>query len=193
MIFSETKLAGSFAIDLDRHRDHRGYFARIFCPDEFAAHGLEPIVAQGCISFNMKRGTLRGLHFQYPPASEAKYVRCTRGALVDLIVDLRPESPTYLQHVAVTLSAENGRGLYVPERFAHGFLTLLDDTELVYLISQYHTPGAEGGLRYDDPGLEIAWPGEARVISERDEAWKLLEETSMELRSRLSVRAPEAR
>jgi dTDP-4-dehydrorhamnose 3,5-epimerase len=131
MIFSETILAGAYTVDIDRHHDNRGYFARVFCADEFSAHGLKATVAQGSVSFNAKRGTLRGMHFQYPPATETKFVRCTRGAVVDVIVDLRPESPTYLQHVAVNLSAANGRGLYVPERFAHGFVTLTDDTELV--------------------------------------------------------------
>jgi dTDP-4-dehydrorhamnose 3,5-epimerase len=191
MVFSETILAGAFMIDIDRHEDNRGYFARVFCADEFSAHGLKPVVAQGSVSFNAKCGTLRGMHFRYPSASEVKYVRCTRGAVVDVIVDLRPESPTYLRHVAVNLSADNGRGLYVPERFAHGFVTLAEDTELVYLISNYHTPGAEGGLQYDDPALGLAWPVPVRVISERDKAWRPLNEVSSELRARMSVNAPE--
>jgi dTDP-4-dehydrorhamnose 3,5-epimerase len=187
MIFSETILAGAYTVDIDRHQDRRGHFARVFCADEFSAHGLKPVVAQGSVSFNAKRGTLRGLHFQYPPATETKYVRCTRGAAVDVIVDLRPESPTYLEHVAVNLSADNGRGLYVPERFAHGFLTLTDDTELVYLISNYHTPGAEGGLRYDDPALGVAWPVPVQVTSERDKQWKAYNEVQIELKARMSL------
>jgi dTDP-4-dehydrorhamnose 3,5-epimerase len=189
MIFSETILAGAYTVDIDRHQDNRGYFARVFCADEFSAHGLKATVAQGSVSFNAKRGTMRGMHFQYPPASETKFVRCTRGAVVDVIVDLRPESPTYLQHVAVNLSADNGRGLYVPERFAHGFVTLTDDTELVYLISNYHTPGAEGGLRHDDPALGVIWPVPIQVIAERDNRWKGYSEIQAELKMRMSITA----
>jgi dTDP-4-dehydrorhamnose 3,5-epimerase len=189
MIFSETILAGAYTVDIDRHQDNRGYFARVFCADEFSAHGLKATVAQGSVSFNAKRGTMRGMHFQYPPASETKFVRCTRGAVVDVIVDLRPESPTYLQHVAVNLSADNGRGLYVPERFAHGFVTLTDDTELVYLISNYHTPGAEGGLRHDDSALGVIWPVPIQVIAERDTRWKAYSEIQAELKMRMSITA----
>ncbi len=127
------------------------------------------------------------MHFQYPPATETKYVRCTRGAAVDVIINLRPESSTYLQHVAVNLSAENGRGIYVPERFAHGFVTLTDDTELVYLISNYHTPGAEGGLRYDDPALGVNWPVPILVTSERDKKWNAYREIRTELNARMSL------
>ena len=190
MIFSETILAGAYTVDIDRHQDNRGHFARVFCADEFSAHGLKPMVAQGSISFNAKRGTLRGMHFQYPPAAEGKYVRCTRGAVVDMIVDLRPESPTYLRHVAVNLSADNGRGLYVPERFAHGFVTLTDTTELMYLISNYYTPGAEGGLRYDDPVLGLVWPVPIQVTSERDTRWKAYSEIQTELKTRMSMTSP---
>jgi len=146
-------------------------------------------VAQGSVSYNAKRGTLRGMHFQYPRARETKYVRCTRGAVADVIVDLRPESPTYLRHVVVNLSADNGRGLYVPERFAHGFVTLTDDTELVYLISNYHTPGAEGGLRYDDPVLGLAWPVPVQVVSERDNRWRAYSEIQTELKTRMGITA----
>jgi dTDP-4-dehydrorhamnose 3,5-epimerase len=189
MIFSETILDGAYTVDIDRHQDERGYFARVFCADEFSAYGLKPIVAQGSVSYNAKRGTLRGMHFQYPPATETKYVRCTRGAVADVIVDLRPESPTYLRHVVVNLSADNGRGLYVPERFAHGFVTLTDDTELVYLISNYHTPGAEGGLRYDDPVLGLAWPVPVQVVSERDNRWRAYSEIQTELKTRMGITA----
>jgi dTDP-4-dehydrorhamnose 3,5-epimerase len=174
MIFSETKLAGAYTVDMERRNDDRGYFARVFCSDEFSAHGLRSTVAQASISFNAKRGILRGLHFQCPPVAETKYVRCTKGAVFDVIVDLRPESPTYLEHLVVTLSAENGRGLYVPQRFAHGFVTLKDNTELAYLISESHTPDAESGLRYDDPMLGIGWPLPVSVISPRDTAWRSL-------------------
>jgi dTDP-4-dehydrorhamnose 3,5-epimerase len=189
MMFSETMLAGAYIIDVSRHQDNRGYFARVYCVDAFQARGLKPCVAQESISFNVKHGTLRGMHFQYPPAAEAKYVRCTRGAVMDVIVDLRPESPTYLRHVAVGLSADNGRGIYVPERFAHGFVTLTDETELVYLISNCYTPDAQGGLAYDDPTLGIAWPVEVRAISERDKAWKPCSEIGTELMVRMSLAA----
>jgi dTDP-4-dehydrorhamnose 3,5-epimerase len=187
MIFAETKFAGAYTVDIDRREDNRGHFARVFCAEEFSAHGLKPSVAQASVSFNAKQGTLRGLHFQYPPAAETKYVRCTRGAILDLIVDLRPESPTYLEHLAIVLSAENGRGLYIPKRFAHGFITLEDDTELTYLISESHVPNAEGGLRYDDPMLGLDWPLPVRVISPRDTAWKPIIEIEDELKSRMSL------
>ena len=134
MIFSDTRFAGVSIVDIDRREDKRGHFARVFCSEEFSAHGLRSTFAQASVSFNAKRGTLRGLHFQYPPAAETKYVRCTKGAVFDVIVDLRPELSTYLGHLAVVLSGENGRGLYVPKRFAHGFITLEDCTELTYWI-----------------------------------------------------------
>jgi dTDP-4-dehydrorhamnose 3,5-epimerase len=187
MIFSETKLAGTYIVDIDRREDNRGHFARVFCAEEFSAHGLKPTVAQASVSFNAKQGTLRGLHFQYPPAAETKYVRCTKGAVLDVIVDLRPESPTYLEHLAIVLSVENGRGLYIPKRFAHGFITLEDDTELNYLIGESHVPNAEGGLRYDDPMLGLDWPLPVRVISQRDTAWKPIVEIEDELKSRMSL------
>ena len=189
MIFSETKLAGAFTIDLDRREDNRGHFARVFCADEFSAYGLKPTVAQASLSFNAKRATLRGLHFQYPPAAETKYVRCTKGAIFDVIVDLRPSSPNYLEHFSVILSGENGRGLYIPERFAHGFITLEDDTEVSYLIGESHTPNAEGGLRYDDLMLGVDWPLSVRVISQRDKAWRSISEIEDGLRVRMSIGA----
>ncbi|WGR75229.1 MULTISPECIES: dTDP-4-dehydrorhamnose 3,5-epimerase family protein [unclassified Bradyrhizobium] len=191
MIFLETILPGAYTVDIDRHQDDRGYFARMFCADTFLAHGLKPVVAQGSVSYNAKRGTLRGLHFQYPPAAETKYVRCTKGAVVDVIVDLRPESATYLRHITVNLSADNGRGLYIPERFAHGFITLTDDTELTYLIGNYYVPGAEGGLPHDDPALAITWPVAVRVISKRDRGWKRHSEIGAELKARMSLAARE--
>ena len=187
MIFAETKFAGAYTVDIDRREDNRGHFARVFCAEEFSAHGLKPTVAQASVSFNAKQGTLRGLHFQYPPAAETKYVRCTKGAVLDVIVDLRPESPTYLEHLAIVLSVENGRGLYIPKRFAHGFITLEDDTELTYLIGESHVPNAEGGLRYDDPRLGLDWPLPVRVISPRDTAWKPIIEIEDELKSRMSL------
>lgn len=176
MIFTETHLKGAFIIDLEERRDHRGFFARTFCAREFEAHGLKPMVAQANLSFNHRRGTLRGLHFQRPPAAETKLVRCTAGAIHDVIVDLRPESPTYLQHVGVELSAANRRALYVPEMFAHGYITLTDGAEVIYQVGEFYTPGAEGGLRWDDPALGIDWPVAVEVISEKDAAWPLIGE-----------------
>ncbi|MBR1156032.1 dTDP-4-dehydrorhamnose 3,5-epimerase family protein [Bradyrhizobium sp. JYMT SZCCT0428] len=186
MIFVETRLAGAYTVDIDRREDNRGHFARVFCGDEFSAYGLNFSVAQASLSFNAKRGTLRGLHFQYPPAAETKYVRCVKGAVFDVIVDLRPESSTYLEHLSVHLSAENGRGLYIPKRFAHGFVTLEENTELSYLIGASHAPNAEGGLRYDDPMLGVEWPLAVHVISERDTAWKPIVEIERQLKSRMS-------
>jgi dTDP-4-dehydrorhamnose 3,5-epimerase len=188
MIFSEAKLKGAYVVDVELREDSRGHFFRTFCTEEFCAQGLTFKIAQASVSFNSKRGTLRGLHFQYPPAAETKYVRCTKGAVVDIIVDLRPESPTYLKHLVVELSAGNGRGLYVPERFAHGFITMKDDTELTYLIGQRHTPNEEGGIRYDDPMLGLEWPLPVQIISQRDTAWKPLIEIEGELISRMTLR-----
>lgn len=188
MIFSETKLTGAYTIDLDRREDVRGFFARMFCQTEFAAHGLKPMIAQANVGSNLKRGTVRGMHFQYPPAAEAKYVRCTRGAILDIIVDLRPESPTYLEHVAVELSASNQRGIYVPERFAHGYITLEDNTDTSYIVSEYYTPGVEGGLMYSDPKLALEWPIPVTVISEKDTQWPLLDEIENDLKSRMRIR-----
>lgn len=174
MKFVETELAGAFVVELEPHRDDRGYFARTYCAEEFAAHGLEPTVAQCNTSWNARAGTLRGLHFQRPPAAEVKLVRCVRGAIVDVIVDLRPDSPTYLGHVGVELSADNGRALYVPELFAHGYQTLVDDTEVAYQVSAPYAPGHEGGLRPDDPRLGIDWPLPVSVITDKDRSWPLL-------------------
>lgn len=185
MIISETNLAGAFTVDIDRREDHRGHFARVMCAEQFAASGLVSTVAQANVSYNRKRGTLRGLHFQYPPAAEEKYIRCIRGEVLDVIVDLRPESRTYLMHASVNLSAENGRGLYVPKRFAHGFVTLSDDCELLYLISSAHTSSAEGGIRYDDPALGVKWPT-VEVIAERDEGWAPLADREAAMRLRMS-------
>src|SRR5438309_2699615 len=158
MIFIETKLKGAFILDVDRREDNRGFFARVFCQREFAMHGLKPLIAQANVAYNFKKGTLRGMHFQFPPAAETKLVRCTRGAILDIIVDLRPESPTYLQHTAVELNEDNGRALYVPERFAHGYQALQDKTETSYQVGEFYMPGTEGGLMYNDPQLGLAWP-----------------------------------
>ena len=175
MIFTETTLRGAYLIDLEPHKDARGFFARAFCQKEFEAHGLKPVIAQANLAFNHLKGTLRGMHFQSPPAAETKLVRCTRGAILDIIVDLRPESPTYLQNIAVELNGENGRALYVPERFAHGYQTLEDDTEVFYEMGNYYNPDDAAGLRFDDPKLGIQWPLPVASISEKDLAWPLLQ------------------
>lgn len=175
MRFTETKLPGAFVIDLVDRSDHRGFFARVFCQREFEEHGLKPVVAQCNCSYNHRRGTLRGMHFQLAPAGETKVVCCTRGAIYDVIVDMRPESPTYLEHIGVELTERNRRRLYVPEMFAHGYLTLADDAEVMYQVGEFYTPGLERGLRYDDPALGIDWPIAAQVISEKDANWPLLE------------------
>ena len=187
MIFTETRLAGAYLIDLTAHTDSRGFFARAFCQHEFAEHGLKATIAQANIASNRQKGTLRGMHFQCPPAAESKLVRCTRGAIVDIIVDLRPESPTYLQHVAVELTEDNYRALYVPERFAHGYQALRDDTDTSYQVGEFYTPGAEGGLRYNDPRLGLTWPLPVSAMSEKDREWKLLDEIEPQLRQRMST------
>ncbi len=185
MIFTETKLKGAFVIDIDRREDSRGFFARVFCQHEFEAHGLKPLIAQANIAFNREKGTLRGMHFQFPPAPETKLVRCTRGAILDIIVDLRPESPTFLQHVAVELNEENCRALYVPERFAHGYQVLQDGTETSYQVGEFYAPGCEGGLRHDDPRLGFQWPLAVKVISEKDRLWKSLDQQQDEIKQRM--------
>ena len=187
MIFIETKLKGAFILDVDRREDNRGFFARVFCQREFAMHGLKPLIAQANVAFNKKKGTLRGMHFQFPPAAETKLVRCTRGAILDIIVDLRPESPTYLDHVAVELTADNHRGLYVPERFAHGYQVLEDGTETSYQMGEFYTPEAEGGLRYNDLRLGLEWPLPVTEISLKDDNWKLLADVEPELKRRMTV------
>ena len=193
MIFTETKLKGAFIIDIQRHEDPRGFFARGFCQREFEEHGLKPVIAQGNIAHNRKQGTIRGMHFQFPPAAETKLVRCTRGAIVDIIVDLRPESATYLQHIAVELTGDNYRALYVPERFAHGYQTLEDKTDTSYSVGEFYAPGTEGGLLYNDPRLGLEWPLSVRVISDKDKVWKPLSEQETELKARMSLKMEPAR
>ena len=185
MIFTETRLRGAFIIDLEPREDERGSFARTFCQREFEDRGMKPTIVQASIATNRRKGTLRGMHFQYPPAAETKIVRCTRGAIVDIIVDLRPESPTYLEHVAVELSAENMRALYVPERFAHGYQTLQDNTEASYQMSERYTPSAEGGLPYDDPRLGLEWPLPVTIVSTRDGSFRPLVEIEGGLRLKM--------
>jgi dTDP-4-dehydrorhamnose 3,5-epimerase len=187
VIFSETKLDGAFIIDLELKEDNRGFFARAFCQQEFEEHGLKPVIAQANLAFNKRKGSVRGMHFQFPPAAETKLVRCTRGAILDIIVDLRPESPTYLDHVAVELTADNHRALYVPERFAHGYQVLEDVTETSYQVGEFYTPESEGGLRYDDPALGLTWPLPVTEMSDKDRAWALLEDVEPELVERMSL------
>jgi dTDP-4-dehydrorhamnose 3,5-epimerase len=190
VIFTETKLDGAFVIDLDLKEDNRGFFARAFCQHEFEEHGLKPVIAQANIAFNRRRGSVRGMHFQFPPAAETKVVRCTRGAILDIIVDLRPESPTYLDHVAVELTAANHRALYVPERFAHGYQVLEDVTETSYQVGEFYTPQAEGGLRYDDPALGLSWPLPVTEMSDKDRTWPSLAEVEADLKRRMAVAEP---
>jgi dTDP-4-dehydrorhamnose 3,5-epimerase len=187
MIFTETSLKGAFVVELEPRGDDRGFFARAFCQREFEAHGLKPVVAQANLSFNYRRGTVRGLHFQFPPAAETKFVRCTRGAILDVIVDLRPESPTYLRHVAVELTAENRSALYVPERCAHGYQALEDGTETTYQVGEFYSASAESGLRYSDPRLAIAWPEPVTDVSDKDRSWRLLDAAEPDIRARMSV------
>ncbi|GGD87273.1 dTDP-4-dehydrorhamnose 3,5-epimerase [Aureimonas endophytica] len=176
MIFEKTHLNGAWLIDLEPRGDHRGFFARAYDTAEFARHGLVADYPQTNTSFSAFRGTLRGLHFQHGEAAEAKLMRCIRGTMLSIIVDLRGGSPTYLQHGLFELSVENRRQLYVPPGFANAFLTLTDDVEVVYPVSQPYAPGAEGGVRYDDPRLGIRLPIEVTTISDKDRNWPLLAE-----------------
>jgi dTDP-4-dehydrorhamnose 3,5-epimerase len=192
MIFTETKLKGAYIIDLERRTDERGFFARAFCQHEFHDHGLKPVIAQANLASNAKKGTVRGMHFQYPPAAESKLVRCTRGAILDIIVDLRPESPTYLEHIEVELNEDNMTALYVPERFAHGYQALRDNTDTSYQVGEFYTPNAEGGLRHDDPLLGLTWPLPVSVISPKDQAFRPLREIEDEVRRRMSLAMAEA-
>jgi dTDP-4-dehydrorhamnose 3,5-epimerase len=168
MRFKTTPLADACIIDIEKHVDQRGFFARTWCRNEFTAHGLSTDQAQFSISFNWRKGTLRGMHFQIPPNEETKIVRCTSGAIYDVIVDLRRSSSSYLQHFGIELNAENRTMLYVPRGFAHGFITLEDNTEVSYLISEFYAPGTARGVRWDDPVFGIVWPIEPVVMSEAD-------------------------
>ena len=171
MIFTETVLSGAVVIDPEPQEDARGLFARTWCRRELAARGLETGMAQCSTSFNKRKGTLRGLHYQAPPAAETKIVRCTRGSLYDVIVDLRPSSPSFLGHVGIVLTADNRRMVYVPSGCAHGFQTLEDDTEIFYQISEFWAPEHARGVRWDDPRFAIAWPDDQRTIIERDRTY----------------------
>lgn len=178
MLFTETALKGAFIIDLEQRQDPRGFFARTFCASEWSAHGLKPTIAQCNVAFNYNSGTLRGMHYQDPPACEVKLVRCTSGAIYDVIIDMRPHSATYLDHIGVELTAQNRRALYVPEMFAHGYQTLTDSAEVVYQMSEFYAPEYQRGLRYDDPAFNIEWPLAISEISEKDTSWPLFESVS---------------
>lgn len=171
MIFKKIKLRDAYIIEIEKRSDNRGFFARAWCQKEFEEHGLVAQVVQTNISNNIKKGTLRGMHFQIDPYQETKLVRCTRGAIYDVIIDLRPDSPTYGEWTGVELRVDNYTMLYVPKYFAHGFQTLVDDTEVTYQVTEFYTPGAERGLRYDDPAFNIAWPLPVSVISDKDKSW----------------------
>lgn len=177
MIFRETPLAGAWVLEPERIEDERGFFARTWCRRDFEARGLDPAIAQCSLSWNHRRGTLRGLHLQIAPHEEAKLVRVTRGAVWDVIVDLRPESPTFQRHFSVVLSAENGHELYIPKGMAHGFQTLEDGTEVFYQISEFYAPESSRGYRWDDPAFAIPWPETVTVMSEKDRNLPLFEET----------------
>jgi dTDP-4-dehydrorhamnose 3,5-epimerase len=187
MQFTETRLRGAWIIEIDPRSDNRGFFARAFCQREFEEHGLKPTIAQANIAYNIKRGTLRGMHFQFPPYAETKLVRATRGSILDIIVDLRPESPTFLESVAVELSADNHRALYVPERFAHGYQTLEDGTETSYQVGEFYAPGSEGGLSPFDAALRLEWPLPVTEMSDKDRAWTPLEQVREQLRHRMTL------
>ena len=168
MLFHQAKLQDVYEVQIEPHLDERGLFARTWCKEEFEANGLNSALVQCSISFNKKRGTLRGIHYQVGPHAEAKLVRCTRGAIYDVVVDLRRSSPGFKNWVAVVLTAENRKALYVPEGCAHGFLTLEDDTEVLYQMSEFYSAGSARGVRWNDPAFGVTWPGNVEVISERD-------------------------
>jgi dTDP-4-dehydrorhamnose 3,5-epimerase len=178
MIFRETPLAGAWVLEPERFEDERGFFARTYCRRDFEARGLDPAIAQCSVSWNHRRGTLRGLHLQIAPHEEVKLVRITRGAVWDVIVDLRPESPSFKRHFGITLSAENRHELYIPKGVAHGFQTLEDGTEVFYQISELYAPDSARGYRWDDPAFAIPWPEPVTVISEKDRMLPLFEGTA---------------
>lgn len=172
MIFTPTELHGAFIIDLEPHSDDRGFFARSYCQHEFTAHGLVQTLAQCNIAHNKRAGTLRGMHWRAGPSPEAKIVRVFRGAILDVIVDLNPSSPTYLKHIAVELTQDNRRALYVPPRFAHGFQTLVDNTDVFYHMSEYYDPSFDRGARWNDPTFAIVWPITPPILNDRDRSYE---------------------
>lgn len=169
LVFTETVLKGAFVLDPEKREDFRGFFARTFCRHEFAERGLEPAIEQSSISFNRRKGTLRGMHYQAAPFEEVKVVRCTMGRVHDVIVDVRPESPTYKKYFAIELSAENRKMVYIPRGFAHGFQTLEDNTEVHYQMSEFYSPEHARGVRWNDPAFDIVWPDADRLIHDRDQ------------------------
>ena len=171
MIFTKTALAGAMIVDVERREDARGYFGRTYCEREFQANGLPARMVQANVSLTHQASTLRGMHYQLPPRAEDKLVRCVRGAIWDVIVDIRPESPTYCQWIGVELNDCSERMLLVPKGFAHGFITLTDDVMVNYQVSEFHTPAAEGGARHDDPAFAIKWPVPILGMSDRDRSW----------------------
>lgn len=171
MIFRKTTLQDAWLLELERRGDDRGFFARTMCVDEFAAHGMDTHFQQANVSFSAQRGTLRGMHFQKAPYAETKLVRCLKGAIVDIIIDLRPDSSTYMRWEAFELDEDNRLQLYVPKGFAHGFQTMTDNVEVSYLVDGKYAPAHEGGVRYDDPAFAIAWPLPVSVISDKDLSW----------------------
>ncbi len=174
MKFTKTNLAGAFLIELEEQSDSRGFFARTYCREEFEQAGLNPEIAQCSTSFNLKAGTLRGMHYQIEPHAECKLIRCTRGAVFDVLVDLRPDSPSYRHWYGTELTAENNRLLYAPQGLAHGFLTLEDFSEVFYQISVPYNEQASRGVRYDDPVFGILWPRPIEIVSDKDKQWKLV-------------------
>lgn len=175
MRFTKTALVGAWVIDPNLHEDERGRFMRAWCTREFAEHGIDFLPVQANMGLSIKKGTVRGMHFQIAPALEAKLVRCTRGSVYDVVLDVRPESPTYGEWYGIELSAENGRMLYVPEQCAHGYQTLEEYTEIYYMTSGYYTPNLARGIRFDDPAFRIRWPIAPTVVSEQDRNWPLVE------------------
>jgi dTDP-4-dehydrorhamnose 3,5-epimerase len=176
VIFTETRIPGAYVIEADVFEDDRGSFTRVFCERELEMHGLKLSVTQSAVSYNKRKGTLRGMHYQVAPHAQAKLVRCTRGAIYDVLVDLRPESANMKQWVGMELSASNRRLLLIPEGFAHGFLTLEDESEVTYLLSDFYAPDCERGLRWDDPAIAVEWPFSPEILSQRDAAypaWRL--------------------
>jgi dTDP-4-dehydrorhamnose 3,5-epimerase len=179
MHFTPTDINGPMLVDLDPHRDERGFFARSFCVDEFSAAGLPANVVQCSVSWSPRRGTIRGMHWQCAPSLESKLVRCTRGAVLDQIVDMRSDSPTFLKHLEVELTWENRRAIHVPPLFAHGFQTLTDEVEVLYFVDHHYSPENARGLRYNDPALGLNWPLPVSVISAKDASWPLFEEQQL--------------
>ena len=171
MEFKETAIVGLNIVDLNKIEDERGFFARAFCKEEFDNRNLDSDVLQANISFNKKSGTLRGMHYQKSPYQESKYIRCLSGSIYDVAIDLRIDSPTYLQHFGMKLSAKNRAALFIPKDFAHGFVTLEDNTEVMYLVSQKYVPGAEQGIRWDDLRFRVEWPITPKIVSEKDAQW----------------------